>query len=110
MVLGPRSGIDLSPACATPSHQRVCLHGNGSFTQARLNLPPPTHSRFPDTKVRATKCGLISEVMHVATLLQFASGKRRNALAVSMLRKDELKSKTVAFLLSTTIRKSHGDN
>lgn len=51
-------------------------------------------------KVRATKCGLTSDVMHVATLLESASGHRRYALAVLVLRKGESIGKTMAFLNS----------
>jgi hypothetical protein len=52
----------------------------------------------PDIKVRATKCGLTSDVMHVATLLESASGNRRYALAVLVLRKGEPEWKTKLFL------------
>ncbi len=55
---------------------------------------------IPGVKVRATKCGLTSDVMHVATLLESASGNRRYALAVLMLRKNEPGWKTKAFLNS----------
>jgi hypothetical protein len=55
---------------------------------------------IPDVKVRATKCGLTSDVMHVATLLESASGNRRYALVVLVLRKDEPEWKTKAFLNS----------
>ena len=55
---------------------------------------------IPDVKVRATKCGLTSDVMHVATLLESVSGNRRYALAVLVLRKDEPEWKTKAFLNS----------
>ena len=54
----------------------------------------------PDIKVRATKCGLTSEVMHVATLLESASGNRRYALAVLVLRNGEPAWKTMLFLNS----------
>ena len=52
---------------------------------------------IPGVKVRATKCGLTSDVMHVATLLESASGNRRYALAVLVLRKGEPEWKTKAF-------------
>lgn|SRR5262249_2010930 len=57
---------------------------------------------FPvsDIKVRATKCGLTSDVMHVATLLESTSGNRRYALAVLTLRSGEAEFKTRAFLNS----------
>jgi hypothetical protein len=55
---------------------------------------------IPEIKVRATKCGLTSDVMHVATLLESVSGNRRCALAVLVLRKDEPEWKTKAFLHS----------
>ena len=55
---------------------------------------------IPGVKVRATKCGLTSDVMHVAMLLESASGNRRYALAVLVLRKDEPEWKTKAFLNS----------
>lgn len=55
---------------------------------------------IPDIRVRATKCGLTSEVMHVATLLESASGNRRYALAVLVLRKGEPEWKTKLFLNS----------
>jgi len=55
---------------------------------------------IPGVKVRATKCGLTSDVMHVATLLESTSGNRRYALAVLVLRKNEPGWKTKAFLNS----------
>jgi Beta-lactamase enzyme family len=55
---------------------------------------------IPGVKVRATKCGLTSDVMHVATLLESASGNRRYALAVLVLRKNEPMGKTKTFLNS----------
>lgn len=55
---------------------------------------------IPGVNVRATKCGITSDVMHVATLLESASGNRRYALAVLVLRKDEPKLKTGVFLNS----------
>jgi hypothetical protein len=55
---------------------------------------------IPGVKVRATKCGLTSDVMHVATMLESTSGNRRYALAVLVLRKDEPEWKTKAFLNS----------
>src|SRR6185369_10426297 len=54
----------------------------------------------PDIIVRATKCGLTSEVMHVATLLESASGNRRYSLVVLVLRNGEAEWKTKAFLNS----------
>ena len=61
---------------------------------------PLTPFPVPSVKVRATKCGLTSEVMHVATLLESASGNRRYALAILVLRHDEPQWKTKAFLTS----------
>jgi hypothetical protein len=55
---------------------------------------------IPGMKVRATKCGLTSDVMHVATLLESVSRNRRYALAILVLRKDKPRRKTVAFLNS----------
>ena len=53
-------------------------------------------------KIRATKCGLTSDVMHVAMLRESASGNRRYryALAVLVRWKDEPIGKTMAFLHS----------
>jgi hypothetical protein len=59
---------------------------------------PLTPFPVPGIKVRATKCGLTSDVMHVATLLESVSGNRRYALSVLVLRKGEPIGKTMAFL------------
>jgi hypothetical protein len=61
---------------------------------------PLTPFPIPGVKVRATKCGLTSDVMHVATLLESASGNRRYALAVLVLRQGEPEWKTKLFLNS----------
>jgi hypothetical protein len=60
-----------------------------------LDSPP-----VPDLKIRATKCGLTSEVMHVATLLESSSGNRRYALAVLVLQQGVPQWKTISFLKS----------
>jgi hypothetical protein len=61
-----------------------------------LNQYPP----IPGMTIRATKCGLTSDVMHVAMLRESASGNLRYALAVLVRRKDEPGGKTAALLYS----------
>lgn len=57
---------------------------------------------FPvrDMNIRASKCGLTSEVMHVAMLLESRSRDRRYALAVLCLRQGHSEGKVMAFLNS----------
>ena len=57
---------------------------------------------IPGMKIRATKCGLTSDVMHVAMLRESASGNRRYryALAVLVRWKGEPIGKTMTFLHS----------
>jgi hypothetical protein len=61
---------------------------------------PLTPFPVPGINVRATKCGLTSDVMHVATLLESASGNRRYSLVVLVLRNGEPAWKTTTFLNS----------
>jgi hypothetical protein len=64
--------------------------------------PSTKFPSIPGMKIRATKCGLTSDVMHIAMLRESTSGTRRNryALAVLVRRKDQLGGKTMAFLHS----------
>lgn len=57
---------------------------------------------IPGMQIRATKCGLTSDVMHVAMLRESTTGSRRYryALAVLVLRNNEPKAKTMSFLHS----------
>ena len=63
-----------------------------------LNQLPP----IPGMKIRATKCGLTSDVMHVAMLRESTSGNPRKlyALAILVRRNNEAEGKTMTALHS----------
>jgi hypothetical protein len=63
-------------------------------------FPLNSFSPIPGMKIRATKCGLTSEVMHVAMLRESTSGNPRKlyALAALVRRNNEPAGKTMAAL------------